>query len=272
MPLPVCPDCGSADVDLLERLPDTRRHLTCLACQRDWLYGEAVVERVPVGDYAAARRRFPTVDAVREDVSARTGDLKRQFLHEVPTLDAAVGPYWAQYQQVFSEDGLDQTAPQLLKDFANSSVGANPGNMSVFNTAWNEMGELAAASQVRAAVRYLLYGPENVPIEDRLTRLIHGDGDLGMKGFRESLLTKVLCIMEPDRFLPILMYTGVAGKREIAQSVYGVSLPSPQATSATPGRLVFWSNDLLRELVGDGFASVQHASEFLWWAKDQREA
>ncbi len=37
----------------------------------------------------------------------------------------------------------------------------------------------------------------------------------------------------------------------------------------TPGRLVFWSNDLLREMVGDSFPSLQHASQFLWWAEDQ---
>ncbi|MBA3250406.1 MAG: hypothetical protein H0T66_08925, partial [Geodermatophilaceae bacterium] len=68
------------------------------------------------------------------------------------------------------------------------------------------------------------------------------------------------------------MYSGVAGKREIAESVYGLVLPPKAATSMTQGRLVFWSNDLLRELVGDGFATQQHASQFLWEAKDQAVA
>ena len=36
----------------------------------------------------------------------------------------------------------------------------------------------------------------------------------------------------------------------------------------TRGRLILWSNDMLRELVGDGFTNQQHAAEFLWWAKD----
>ena len=35
------------------------------------------------------------------------------------------------------------------------------------------------------------------------------------------------------------------------------------------GRLILWSNDLLRELVGNGFENQQHAADFLWWAKDQ---
>ncbi len=37
----------------------------------------------------------------------------------------------------------------------------------------------------------------------------------------------------------------------------------------TPGRLVVWSNDLLLQMVGSDFPSLQHASQFLWWAKDQ---
>lgn len=89
-----------------------------------------------------------------------------------------------------------------------------------------------------------------------------------MKGFRESLLTKVLCIVHPDRFLPILVYTGSAGKREIAEKVFGLRMPAPESVSWTPGRLSYWSNDLLRELAGDGFVDTVHVAEFLWWAKD----
>ncbi len=91
-----------------------------------------------------------------------------------------------------------------------------------------------------------------------------------MTGFRESLLTKVLCVMHPERFLPILIYTSKAGgKREIARAVYGLDLPRPEVTSWTRGRLACWSNDLLVGLLGDGFQDLQHASQFLWWAKDQ---
>lgn len=58
-----------------------------------------------------------------------------------------------------------------------------------------------------------------MPVDDRLQELIDPHADLGMTGFRESLLTKVLCVVEPDRFLPILNYTSKAGgKREIAKA------------------------------------------------------
>lgn len=35
------------------------------------------------------------------------------------------------------------------------------------------------------------------------------------------------------------------------------------------GRLATWSNYLLLQLAGDGFASTQHAASFLTWAKDR---
>ena len=62
-----------------------------------------------------------------------------------------------------------------------------------------------ASRRVRDSLKYLLYGPDRLPIEDRLTQLIRGDSGMGMTGFRESLLTKVLCIAYPERFLPITM-------------------------------------------------------------------
>ncbi len=91
-----------------------------------------------------------------------------------------------------------------------------------------------------------------------------------MTGFRESLLTKVLCIVEPERFLPILIYSSEAGgKRQSAESVFGRSLPPAAKTSMTRGRLACWSNDLLVRAPGDGFVDLQHASSFLWRPKDQ---
>jgi hypothetical protein len=44
---------------------------------------------------------------------------------------------------------LMQLAAGELKYFANANLAGNPGNMSVFNTAWNEMGD----KEVRGASR-----------------------------------------------------------------------------------------------------------------------
>lgn len=171
---------------------------------------------------------------------------------------------------MFSTDGLWECNPQDLKDFANNSIGAHPGNMSVFNNAWNDLGPEAAAERVRNTVEYLLRGPASIRIEDRLTDLITGRKGMGMTGFRESLLTRVLCVVEPERFVPILTYSGEGtGKRDITQAVFGLRIPKQDQVSMQIGRLVFWSNDLLNELLGEGFKSRQHASAFLWWAKDE---
>ena len=269
MALPTCPDCHSDDIDLVENVPDGRKHLICCACNHDWLHGEAIKHPTPLSNYEAARRRFPTAHDVPEDHARQAEQLKQQFLQQQPDLDPRVMPFWEKYQRAFSLEHMDSTPDQAFKDFGNSPVGAYAGMMTVFNDAWNDMGPDLASRRVRDSLKYLLYGPDHVPIEDRLTHLIRGDNGMGMTGFRESLLTKVLCIAYPERFLPITMYTGTAGKREIAETVYGLRLPKPEATSATPGRLCFWSNDLLRDRVGDGWISLQHASQFLWWAKDQ---
>ncbi len=91
-----------------------------------------------------------------------------------------------------------------------------------------------------------------MPIEDRLEHLLSGTKPFAMTGFKEALLTRVLCVTYPDRFLTILKYTTEAGgKREIARMVYGLELPSPESVNWTRGRLILWSNDLLLDLAGE---------------------
>ncbi len=265
-----CPSCASGDLSG-EATEDGRIRTVCHDCGHEWLRGEAKRVYKTVNTIEDLRRRFPSPDDVRPDVLERVAALKAEFLRQRPEPQPDVAPFWRKYQRVFSQDGLATADPQDLKDFANSNVGANPGNMSVFNTAWNDMGAAEGAARTRASIEYLLYGPENTYLEDRLTQLIVGENGFGMVGFREALLTKVLCVVEPERFLPIVKYTGVAGKKEIASAVYDLRLPDPESTSWTIGRLILWSNDLLAELVRDDFVDMQHASAFLWWAKDKTQ-
>lgn len=271
-----CPSCHEDQVDYLGTTDDARTELRCRSCRHQWLHSRPAT-RVPTRarplSLPETRAGFPAAGDMTLESRARVQILKARFLRRQPKPDPEVAPYWARYQRIFSAAGLVQADPQDLKSFANSRVGANPGNMSIFNRAWNHEGDENAAERLRGVVEYLLRGADGFGIEDRMQRLIDRKDAVGMTGFRESLLTKVLCVMQPDRFLPILTYTSPAGgKREIASSVFGLDLPAPEATSMTHGRLAFWSNDLLRELVGEGFADVQHAAEFLWWAKDQRSA
>ena len=94
-----------------------------------------------------------------------------------------------------------------------------------------------------------------------------------MKGWKEALLTKTLCVVYPQRFVPILTYTSPkGGKKEVIESMWGLRLPHPRTVSRSIGRLITWSNDLLLELAGEGFAHTQHVSQFLWMAKDFEDA
>lgn len=273
MALVMCPSCDSADVDVREKHPDGSMGLICEACGDVWTRPAVqaatptVVGKTPL---EVAKAKFPTPAMVDSGRVQRVKALRREFLRQRPAQDTDVAAYWDKYQRVFSAEGLWKCNPQDLKDFANNSIGAHPGNMSVFNNAWNDLGTPAAAERVRDTIEYLLRGPANVPVEDRLTDLIVGRKGMGMTGFRESLLTRVLCVVQPNRFVPILTYSGEGtGKRDITQAVFGLRMPKQDQVSMQIGRLVFWSNDLLNELLGDSFESRQHASAFLWWAKDR---
>lgn len=265
-----CSNCQTDEhVKLVERLTGTQKKLKCANCGHEWFRGEPARQKIQLPTLEETKKRFPKPGDVDPGKLARANELKAEFLRHEPEPVPIIAPYWSRHQQVFSGEGLPKANPRDLKDFANSNIGANPGNMSVFNEAWNEMGAEAGAAQVRKAVEYLLRGTSPVDLEDRLTALINDTTSFGMKGFKESLLTKVLCIVYPDRFLTILMYTGAAGKREIAQSLWGLELPDPGRVDWTIGRLILWSNDLLLALLGEGFRHQQHAAEFLWWAKDK---
>lgn len=271
MALAMCPICSEdEDIELVRVLDDGRR-LVRHRCGQEWEHGEPRAERKrPSYSFDDLRARFPKPEDVEPGRMERANRLKAQFLATRPGPDPTVAAYWAKYQNIFSADGLWTCDPQLLKDFANSDVGAHPGNQSMFNSAWNTMGEAAAADSTRRTIEYLLHGPASVPLEDRLEHLLSGAKPFAMTGFKEALLTKVLCVVQPDRFLPILKYTTAAdGKREIARKVYGLELPAPESVNWTRGRLVLWSNDVLHALVGDGLADREHASAFLWWAKDR---
>lgn len=271
MGLAMCPLCSDdEDIELVRTLDDGRR-VVKHRCGYQWEHGEPTApKKKPSYSFDGLKARFPKPEDVEPEWLGRAAQLKAQYLATKPGFDPEVAAYWAKYQKIFSPDGLRTCDPKVLKDFANSDVGARPGNQATFNSAWNEMGDTAAGEATCRTVEYLLYGPVDVPLEDRLHHLLTGAKSFAMTGFKEALLTRVLCVMYPDRFLSILKYTTAAGgKREIARMVYGLELPAPESVNRTLGRLILWSNDLLRTLVGEGFADRQHSAAFLWWAKDQ---
>jgi hypothetical protein len=270
MALITCPKCNGEDINGKPQ-PDSRLLIHCNDCGHEWLRGEARRDpgRPAVQTIDSLHAAFPTAADVRPDVRERVQMLQAEFLLDRPEPDPEVAEYRARYQELFSREGLATTTPEDLYEFANSDTVANPGNMSGFNRAWKTQGPDRAATQVRASIEYLLYGPESLRLEDRFTQLVDGKKGLGFASFnKEPLLTKVLCLAQPERFLPVLKYSAATdGKKEIVKLVFELDLPAAEKVAWTIGRLAVWSNDLLRSLVGNDVPDLQHATQFLSWAK-----
>ena len=267
MALVICQFCSDDEnVHLVENLPDGRKKAECRGCDFQWIYGEPrEVEQPRVATSTLLRGRFPKIEGVEPSMRERAEGLKRQYLETVRRdPDPRVAPYWAKYQWIFSAQGLPSADPADLKAFANDPTGVYSGIMTEFNKAWNA-NPATGADQVRQVIEHLLRG-DDASMEKRLTDLIRGQFHYSIPGFKEALLSKVLSVVFPERFLTIVTYPQ---KAAIAKAVYGLDLPSPDRVNWTIGRLIVWSNDLLNELTGDGFIDRPHAGDFLWWAKDQ---
>jgi len=272
MALIACPKCNSEDINGTPQA-DSRLLIHCNDCGTEWLRGEARRDpgRPAVQTIDSLHAEFPTAAAVRIDIRERVALLESEFLLDRPEPDPEVPDYRKRYQELFSREGLSTAPADDLLAFANSNTIASPGNMSGLNRAWKTQGPDKAAQKVRESIEFLLYGPESLRLEDRLTQLIDGTKAIGFPSFnKEPLLTKVLCVVEPERWLPVLKYSAATdGKKEIAKLVYDLDLPPAAKTSWTIGRLATWSNDLLRSLVGNDIPDLQLATQFLAWAKNQ---
>lgn len=272
MALISCASCHSdADIHLDSVAADGARSLRCGACGHTWTRVNGSHATAPTRTpFEMARGRFATPAMVDPALAARVARLRSQFLKTGPLPEPTVAEHFARCRELYSPEGLAAATPQELREAVTAPLGGNMGNLSVFSRAWKRLGDEVAAERVRTSVEYLLRGPDAVPLEDRLTHLVEDPDGTGMPGLKEAAFTKVLCIMEPDRFLPTLTYgTPVTGKRDLTEAVYGLHLPKVDTTSMRIGRLAVWSNDLLLELAGDDFAGPQHVAGFLWWAKDR---
>jgi hypothetical protein len=269
MALIACPKCNSEDITGTPQ-PDSRLLIHCADCGHEWLRGEARRDpgRPAVRTIDSLHAAFPTVLDVRPDVRERVAMLVSEFQLDHPQPDPEVADYRARFQPLFTREGLPTASPEDLLDFVTTDTVASPGNMSGLTRAWKTQGADKAAQKVRESIEYLLHGPDTIRLEDRLTQLIDGK-KVGFPSFnKEPLLTKVLCIAQPDRFLPVLKYSAATdGKKEIIKLVFELDLPHAEKVAWTIGRLAVWSNDLLRSLVGNDIPDLQQATKFLAWAK-----
>jgi hypothetical protein len=73
-----CPSCGSAELDLVEVLPDERRRIACSVCGHEWLRGEAKRVYRSTTTIDDLRGKFPTPADVLPANLQRAETLKAQ--------------------------------------------------------------------------------------------------------------------------------------------------------------------------------------------------
>jgi hypothetical protein len=249
--VPGCPSCEAAVAALLASPPPAA------PAQRGGR---------PVRTLTEARAAFPKVDQIPVDTAALLADLKARYLLMQPKPSPEVHEYAARNRASFSSpEALAAATPDDLWAFITSPMMAAPGHLGTFYKGWNENGPEATAASLRGTIEYLLRGPGDE--EDRLTDMVGNTYGVGV-----VLLTKVLCVMQPQRFIALLPYESGngKGKQDIGRVAFGLPMPNYDSTGLSVGRLAYWSNDLLREaleaLPGTSFVDLEHAKEFLWHA------
>lgn len=132
----VCPRCQEARVSVRGFTDDARTQLVCGLCDHRWEHGDearaAAREAAPL-TLRQAHDEFVAGSRLAPGVEERVGRLKAEFLAARPGADPEAASHWARYQYLFSPEGLPTAPAAELKYFANNSIGAGPGNMSVFN-------------------------------------------------------------------------------------------------------------------------------------------
>ena len=166
---------------------------------------------------------------------------------------------WAERLRSESLPTLDY---ETFRRLYNSNIYGGSGPQSILNVTLRDATE-AEWERFLATVDYLLWDQAE-SIETRINRVLD-DNDLGFRGFKDSVVMKLLAVCHPGRFLPAFPFTGDKGKARMLKDL-GLSVPP---LSAPAGQRQIESNDALRQLTeplfpGDAWAQGQ----FLYWLLD----
>lgn len=205
-----------------------------------------------------------TVEQLDPDVSA----LAKTFVDEVgyPTdedkADLAQRARWAAN---LAPGRLASLSVDELRRLYNGGAYGNPGPQSILNTTLRDA-ESATFERLLTAIEYLLWDTED-DYALRINRVMDED-DLGLRGFKESVIMKLLAVAHPERFLPIFPFTNKNGKAALLTSIGG----TPPAMSKSVGERHVESNDALRtfgELYFPDDAWAQ--KQFIYWLRDRED-
>ena len=168
----------------------------------------------------------------------------------------------AMWAERLRSENLPTLDYETFRRLYNSNVYGGAGPQSILNVTLRDATE-AEWERFLMTVDYLLWDQSD-SIETRINRVLD-DKDLGFRGFKDSVVMKLLAVCHPYRILPAFPFTGDHGKARMLKEL-GLSVP-PLSTSA--GQRQIESNDALRQLTeplfpGDAWAQGQ----FLYWLLD----
>jgi len=164
----------------------------------------------------------------------------------------------AAFAEMLGADNLVVFDLNVYRQLVNTGRYGGPGPQSVLNASLGAMDSIALDDFARK-LHEVLWGAE--PVAQRIDRALDWE-DLGTKGLGESVVMKMLAVVDPDRFLPAFPLTGRFGKIALLRRL-GIA-PPDEAKSRGERHLA--ANDALRAKLDPLFPNDPWGqAQFAYW-------
>lgn len=190
------------------------------------------------------------------------GGLYRQFVTETEyprDSDRKDRRTQVEWQELLAPDRLASAPLSELRRIYGGGIYGNPGPQSILHTTLADA-DSQTIDRFLAAIEYLLWD-ESEPVAQRIDRVMD-EGDLGLRGFKEGAIMKLLAVARPTEFLLVYPFTGDKGK---ASMLRALDLDVPSLSSTTVGERQTTSNDALIAAVQSVTPDTLAQSRFLYW-------
>ncbi|MCA0307877.1 MAG: AAA family ATPase [Actinobacteria bacterium] len=207
--------------------------------------GDAVLDvaeaLVPALDLVAGPSAVPTPATPGPDALDELAWLAEKFRSDRPYPND--GDAWqqeerAKFADMLSANNLVVFDLDVFRKLVNTGRYGRPGPQSVLNASLSSMDSITLDSFAHK-LHQILWDDE--PVAKRIDRGLDWN-DLGTRGLGESVLMKMLAIVDPGRFLPVFPLTGPHGKIAMLRRL---GLPEPDQTLSR-GEQQLVANDALR--------------------------
>jgi MoxR-like ATPase len=149
--------------------------------------------------------------------------------------------------------------------FAHNAYGG-PGPQSSVHSHLNTGSD--AKRRLAQAMKHLIYDTDEAEA-GRLDDVLLSD-EWHAPGFKESLATKALAVVYPDRWLPLFQTEGSMGKRVLMKAPELQLTEPADLEDLTVGEKIKWANDALRAVLDPYLGDDPWAQgQFLYWLRDK---